>query len=60
MSSEETKAVSPKMEFLSGLREQTSDPVHQRLISAYEGPDPVAAMEGELASILLEVVRNED
>lgn len=60
MSSEETKAVSPKTEFLGGLREQISDPIHQRLLNAYGGPDPVASMEGELASVLLEVVRNED
>jgi hypothetical protein len=60
VSLEEPKAVSPKTEFLDGLREQISDPIHKRLLNAYAGPDPVASMEGELASVLLEVMRDEN
>jgi len=60
VSLEETEAVSPSTEFLRGLREQVADPVHKRLLDAYAGPDPVASMEGELASVLLEVMRDEN
>jgi hypothetical protein len=47
-------------EFLSGLLEEVSDPIHRRLIKAYQGHDPVHSMEAELGEILLEVARRED
>lgn len=60
MSSDEKVEVSPKAEFINGLKAQLQNPVHLRLLGAYAEPDPVASMEAELAAILLEVVRNED
>jgi hypothetical protein len=47
-------------EFLLELLEEISDPIHKRLIKAYQGADPVRSMETELGEILLEVVRRED
>jgi hypothetical protein len=47
-------------EFLSELLDELSDPVHKRLIEAYQGGDPVHSMEAELGKILLEVLRRED
>jgi hypothetical protein len=47
-------------EFLGELQSEVSDPLHRRLIQAYQGDDPVQAMESVLTKILLEVVRGED
>jgi hypothetical protein len=47
-------------EFLEEILEQTSDPVHTRLIQAYQGDDPVDSMESELRRILVEVLQRED
>ena len=47
-------------EFLDELQRELSDPVHKRLIHAYQGDEPVQSMESELAKILLEVLRRED
>lgn len=49
-----------RQDFLAELENLASDPVHKRLIGAYSGDDPVRAMEQELASILREVLANED
>jgi len=43
-------------EFLAAL----SDPIHKRLIQAYQGSDPVKSMESELGKILLEALHCED
>jgi len=51
---------SRREEFLDELQRELSDPLHRRLIQAYQGDDPVQSMESELAKILLEVLRHED
>lgn len=43
-------------EFLAAL----SDPIHKRLIQAYQGSDPVQSMESELGKILMEALQRED
>jgi hypothetical protein len=47
-------------EFLSELLEEITDPIHKRIINAYQGDDPVHSMETELGKILLEVLTHED
>jgi len=47
-------------EFLEELMAELSDPLHRRLVRAYQGDSPVQAMEAELAAVLLEVVKRED
>ena len=47
-------------EYQAELLERVSDPVHKRLIEAYQLKNPVGSMEDELGKILLEVLRNED
>lgn len=51
---------SPTKNILGELLSQTTDPVHKRIISAYAGEDPVVSMEGELAKILLEIMKDEN
>ena len=46
--------------FLEELHSELSDPIHKRLIKAYQGSDPVQSMESELVNILLEILDNED
>ncbi len=46
--------------YLDELLEKLSEPVHKRLIQAYQGNDPVQSMESELANILIEVLQHED
>ena len=45
---------------LCELEKILSNPLHKRLISAYQGEDPVHSMEQELSRILLEVIERED
>ncbi|HUW96529.1 MAG TPA: hypothetical protein VMW58_12145 [Anaerolineae bacterium] len=40
--------------------EQLSNPIHKRVIEAYEGDDPVMSMESELVRVLREVLEDED
>lgn len=47
-------------EYLDELLAELSDPVHKRLIQAYQGNDPVKSMESELGEILMEVLHHED
>lgn len=47
-------------EYQSELLEQTLDPVHKRLVKAYQLSRPVESMEDELTRLLLEVLRDED
>jgi len=47
-------------EFLTELEASISDPVHKRLIKAYQGNDPTTSMESELKTILLEILQRED
>lgn len=47
-------------EFLAELGRQLSNPLHKRVLQAYQGSDPVQSMEAELARILLEVLHRED
>ncbi len=47
-------------EFLSELLEEITDPIHKRIIKAYQGDAPVQVMETELGKILLEVLTHED
>ena len=39
---------------------QVSDPIHQRIIQAHRGVDPVQSMESEIGRILLEVLNREN
>lgn len=43
-------------ELLKGLK----NPIHKRLIQAYQGEDPLKSMESELGKILLEILNRED
>ncbi|MCL5986308.1 MAG: hypothetical protein M1371_07050 [Actinobacteria bacterium] len=47
-------------EFLEEILKEISDPVHQRIIQAYIGENPVDSMESELRKILNEVIQGED
>jgi hypothetical protein len=47
-------------EYKAELLKKVSDPVHKRLIGAYQLKNPVGSMEDELGKILLEVLHNED
>jgi hypothetical protein len=47
-------------EYLDELLAELSDPVHKRLIQAYQGDDPVQSMESELKKILMEILQRED
>ena len=49
----------PGQEYLNELLDKLSSPIHKRIIGAYEGDDPVQAMESELRRILTEVLRRE-
>ena len=45
---------------LDELLAELSDPIHKRLIQAYQGDDPVQSMESELGRILMEILHRED
>ena len=45
---------------LDELLSELSDPIHKRLIQAYQGDDPVQSMESELGKILMELLHRED
>ncbi len=45
--------------FLEELKQEISNPLHQRLLQVYQGPTPVQSMEAELMKILLEAVQRE-
>jgi hypothetical protein len=47
-------------EYKTELAERVSDPIHKRIIDAYQISSPVESMEDELGKILLEVLHNED
>ena len=47
-------------EYIDELLSELLDPVHKRLIQAYQGNDPVQSMESELGKILMEVLNCED
>lgn len=49
-----------RQQFLEELTQEVSDPLHCRLLLAYQGDSPVQAMEEELMKILLEVLHRED
>jgi hypothetical protein len=46
--------------FLAEILKEISDPIHRRLIQAYEEDNPVDSMESELTKILMEVLQRED
>lgn len=58
--SEPTLLESRFKEYQAELLEKVSDPVHKRLIEAYQLKKPVKSMEDKLGEILLEVLQNED
>ena len=60
MSQETISQDRPREKYLDELLAELSDPVHKRLIEAYQGDDPVQSMESELGKILIEVLRCED
>jgi len=60
MSQETIPQEPPSKKYLDELIAELSDPIHKRLIEAYQGDDPVQSMESELEKILIEVVRCED
>ena len=47
-------------EYQAELLKRTSDPVHRRLIKAYQLKNPVGSMENKLGEILLEVLHDEN
>jgi hypothetical protein len=55
-----TSQHSSREEYVDELLEELSDPVHKRLIQAYQGDDPVQSMESELRKILMETAQRED
>jgi hypothetical protein len=56
----ETSKSSRLEEFLAELQGNITDPIHLRLIKAYQSADPVTSMETELGKILMEVVKSEN
>lgn len=42
------------------LIKELSDPIHKKLLQAYQGSEPVQSMEAELRNIITEVFRRED
>jgi hypothetical protein len=46
--------------YLKELSDGTQDPIHKRLIAAYQGDDPKQSIEAELGKILTEVMNRED
>jgi hypothetical protein len=54
-------AASQRDSYLKELHESLADPLHKRLIAAYQkGDDPVISMEAELGSALTEILTHED
>jgi hypothetical protein len=47
-------------EYLNELLSVLSDPLHKRLVKAYQEDDPVHSMESELAKIIMEILNRED
>jgi len=47
-------------EFKAELLDRVTDPLHKRLIEAYQMQGAVEAMEDELGEVLLEVLDDED
>ena len=60
MNNKATSQHSSCEQYLDALLAELSDPVHKRLIQAYQGNDPVQSMESELGKILMEVLHRED
>ena len=58
--SQEFSATLRTQEFLKELEDHLENPLHKRLIQAYQGDEPVQAMESELAGMLREVLGCED
>jgi hypothetical protein len=46
--------------YINELLDELSDPIHKRLIQAYQGNNPLESMESELQKILMEILHNED
>jgi hypothetical protein len=54
-------ATSHRDSYLKQLHDSLADPLHKRLIAAYQkGDDPVISMETELGSALSEILSRED
>ena len=51
---------SSRGEYPAELLAELSEPVHKRLIQAYQGDDPLQSMESELRKILMETLKHED
>lgn len=60
MNEEAIPEKSSREKYLSELLTKLADPIHKRLIEAYQGDDPVQSMETELGKILMEILRRED
>ena len=60
MATEKPRPESAGQGYVRQFLEQLSNPIHKRLIEAYEGDDPVVSMESELGRVLREVLENED
>lgn len=60
MGNEEILPNSSQDDYLEELVEKLSNPIHRRIIQAYQGSDPIQSMESELANILIEVLHRED
>lgn len=60
MSNEAADQNPPEDTIVEELVAQLSDPIHQRIIQAHRGVDPVQSMESEIGKVLLEVLNRED
>lgn len=60
MSNEVADQNPPEDTIVEELVAQLSDPIHQRIIQALRGVDPVHSMESEIGKIILEVLKREN
>ena len=51
---------SPYGKYLAEVLHHLTDPLHKRIIKAYEPANPVQSMESELGKIIMEILDRED
>jgi hypothetical protein len=49
-----------KLDLVKEILPQLQDPIHQRILKAYSEANPVGSMEGELKTILLEILNDHE
>ena len=60
MTEESNKDYSKRQEILDDFLKTLSDPVHKKIVGAYNDNNPVESMEKELTRILKEIVKGEN